>query len=192
MKFVLHEKRLSYLLVQRNLFLGLVVALLLIAILQASFLFIKKERVIISPPELKQGYWVEGDRFSNSYLEEMALFFSHLLLDVSESNVLPQGEIVLRSVSPEVYGAFKAKLLKDVERLRKQQLTLHFVPREIEIVGPLAVAITGSLRSYVGANKVTQVQETYKISFTQNRGRLFLEAFEVIQSQQRSDHDEGS
>jgi len=189
MKFSLHQKRLGYLLVQRNLFLGLTIALVIVAIIQACFLFTKNERIIISPPELQQSYWVEGDRFSNSYLEEMALFFSHLLLDVSESNVLPQGEILLRYVSSNAYGDFKAKLLKDEKRLRKQQLTLHFVPREVEIIGPLAVAVTGSLRSYVGSSKVVQIQETYRVGFSQSKGRLFLDSFEVIKSEQRNEDD---
>ena len=91
MKFAIHQKRLTYLNVQRNLLIALSAILLTIVLLQTLLLFFKKERMIISPPELKQSYWVEGERFSNSYLEEMALFFTHLLLDVTEANVLPQG-----------------------------------------------------------------------------------------------------
>src|SRR5579872_7139368 len=113
MKFSLQKKRLSHLNVQRNLLAGLSFILLLIVLLQTLLLFFKREKIIINPPELKQGYWVEGDRFSNSYLEEMALFFTHLMLDVSESSVIPQGEVLLRYVSPESYGDFKTKLLSD-------------------------------------------------------------------------------
>src|SRR5687767_8218465 len=120
MQFSLSKKRLGHLHVQRNLLASLSAVLLLIAFLQTLLLFFKKERTIITPPELSQSYWVQGNRFSPSYLEEMALYFTHLLLDVTESNVLLQGEVLLRYVSSEAYGRFKAKLLEDEKRLKKQ------------------------------------------------------------------------
>ena len=186
MKFTIHQKRLTYLNVQRNFLVALSAILLTIVVLQTLLLFFKKERTIISPPELKQSYWVEGERFSNSYLEEMALFFTHLLLDVTEANVLPQGEILLRYVTPEAYGDFKSKLLNDEKRLKKQQLSLQFTPQSIEFVNSLIIDVNGFLANYIGAKKVSQVPETYRVGFFQKKGRLFLESFQVIKSDQRS------
>ena len=189
MKFTLYQKRLTYLNVQRNIIAGLAIIFLIIILLQTLLLFFKKERIILTPPELKQSYWIEGDRFSNSYLEEMALFFSHLMLDVTEANILPQGEILLRYVLPESYGDFKAKLLQDLKRLKKQQLSLQFTPSTIEMVEPLSIDVSGFLESYVGAKKVSQFQETYRVSFSHKKGRLFLESFQMIKSEQRSDDE---
>ncbi len=182
MKFLFHQKRLGHLQIQRNGFAGLAFILLLIVLLQTVLLFFKKEKIIISPPELTQSYWVEGDRFSNSYLEEMALFFTHLMLDVSEANILPQGEILLRYVSSNAYGAFKTKLLGDEKRLKSQQLSLQFTPHSVELIEPMQADITGSLSSYVGSQKISNSQETYRVSFSQHKGRLFLESFELIKS----------
>lgn len=184
MKFLYHEKRLNHLMVQRHGLVGLSATLLVIVLLQTGLLFFKHEKVIISPPELSQTYWVEGNRFSKSYLEEMAVFFAHLLLDVSESSILPQGEIVLRYVWPESYGDFKNKLIVDEKRLKKQQLSLHFRPQTIEFQAPLVLDVQGILVSYVGSHKISDVQETYRIGLKQHQGRLFLESFEVIQSNQ--------
>src|ERR1700758_1710406 len=118
MKFSLSQKKLSHLNVQRDALAALSLIMLLIVLLQTILLFLKKERVIVSPLDAKQSYWVEGNRFSPSYLEEMALFFCHLLLDITQSNVLPQGEVLLRHISPKTYGAFKVKLLEDEKRLK--------------------------------------------------------------------------
>lgn len=182
MKFLFHQKRLGHLRVQRNALLGLSSALLIIILLQTSLLFFKNEKIIINPPELTQSYWVEGDRFSNSYLEEMALFFTHLMLDVSEANVLPQGEILLRYVSSNAYGEFKNKLLNDEKRLKSQQLSLQFTAHSVELIEPMCADVTGSLSSYVGSQKISNTQETYRISFSQKKSRLFLESFEIIKS----------
>ena len=183
MKFLFQQKRLGHLQVQRNWYAGFSIILVLIVLLQAVLLFFKNEKIIISPPELTQSYWVEGNRFSNSYLEEMALFFTHLILDVSESNILPQGEILLRYVSPSAYGEFKNKLLSDEKRLKNQQLSLQFTIQELEFIEPMKANIVGSLSSYVGSQKISTTQETYRISFSQKKSRLFLESFEMIKSE---------
>ena len=189
MKFLFRQKRLSHLNVQRNFFVGFSALLLFVVFLQTLFLFFKNEKIIISPPELNQSYWIEGDRFSRSYLEEMAYFFTHLMLDVSESSVLSQGEILLRYVLPESYGNFKTKLLSDEKRLKKQQLSLCFSPKTIEFREPLAADITGILSTYVGSQKISSNQETYRIGFVQQKGRLFLKSFETIKPSQE-DNDE--
>jgi len=182
MKFSLSQKRLSHLNLQRNALAGLAGILLIVVLLQTVLLFFKNERVIISPPELNQSYWVEGNRFSPSYLEEMSLLFTHLMLDVTEESVIPQGEVILRYVNPEHYGEFKSKLLSDEKRLKKQQLSLHFSPKNVVLPEPLVAEIQGILTSYVASQKVSQVQETYRLGFSQKRGRLFLDSFQVIQS----------
>lgn len=182
MDFSLQQKRLTYLHVQRNILAGIVAVGLIVLLLQTWLLFFKQERVIISPPELNQSYWVEGHKFSASYLEEMAVFFSHLMLDVTESNVLAQGDIVLRYVLPEAYGTFKAKILDDRIKLQKMQLSLHFTPKTIEVVGGLVVEVAGVLAHHVASSRVAQSNDVYRITFANKKGRLFLAAFELIKS----------
>lgn len=189
MKFSLYQKRLSHFNVQRNILAGLSSVFLAIILLQTILLFFKQQRVIINPPELTQSYWVEGNRVSKSYVEEMTLFFAHLLLDVTESSVLPQGEVLLRYVTPQAYGDFKNKLLSDHKRLKKQQLGLQFTPQTIDFVAPLTVDLHGVLANYVGNKRISQVKETYRIAFFLKKGRLFLESFQTIQSEQ-TNHDE--
>ena len=183
MKFALYQKKLSHINVQRNALAGLSFLLLVIVLLQTLFLFFKKERIIVSPPDAKQSYWVEGNRFSPSYLEETSLFLCHLLLDISESNIIPQGEVLLRYISPKAYGAFKTKLLEDEKRLKQEQLSLHFMPQEIQLSADSLMAdVTGDLISYVSTQKISQVRETYRLIFEQKLGRLFLQSFKMIKS----------
>jgi conjugal transfer pilus assembly protein TraE len=154
------QKRLGNLQFQRNVLLGYVGFLLLTTTLQSTFLFLRSERIIINPPELKQSYWVEGNRFAPHYLEEMALYFSHLLLDVHESNVWQQGDIVLRYVEPQFYEHFKTKIVAEEQRLKKEHLSLHFVPIEVQVFPhDLACEITGDLLGYVGGKQVTTHRE---------------------------------
>ncbi len=180
----------SNLSLQRNVLVAACCGLFVITFLLTVFLFFKHEKTIVSPPELKQSYWVEGNRFSPSYLEEMAVYFTHLLLDVTELNIIPQGEILLRYILPDSYGGFKSKILADEKRLKKEQLSLHFVPGDIELSpNTLTAEISGDLMSYVGSQKVSQIRESYRIVFTQRLGRLFLKSFEMIKSEKENAHE---
>lgn len=185
MKRSVQQTQTSSLLLQRNALAGLSSLLLISVVLQSSFLFFRSEKTILLPPESKQSYWIEGNRFSPSYLEEHALYMAHLLLDVSESNILYQGDILLRYVDPQTYGAFKTKLYEDAGRLKKDNLSLHFVPVESEVFpNSLSIEITGDLMGYMASKKVFSHRETYRVTFSQKKGRLFLKSFDVVKSDQ--------
>lgn len=183
MKLQFKEKRLTNLNFQRNSLLGLSAVLMGVVFLQTILLFFKNDRVIIMPPETKQSFWVEGNRFSPVYLEEQGLYFAHLLLDVSVSNILSQGEILLRYVDPKYHGDFKKRLLEDEQRLKKDNLSLMFTPIECEVFPDhLMVELTGDLNGYVGNKKVTTNRETYRFEFSNHKGRLFLKKMSVVKT----------
>lgn len=183
MKLSFQEKRLTSLSFHRNVLAGLSCLLLFTNLLQSLLLFLKNEKVILMPPESKQSYWIEGNRFSPSYLEEQALYFTHLLLDVTEASILTQGDVLLRYVHSQMYGTFKTKLYEDEKRLKKDNLSLHFIPIECEVFPKdMKVHITGDLMGYVASKKVTSYRETYALSFSSVKGRLFLKSFDVIKT----------
>jgi conjugal transfer pilus assembly protein TraE len=183
MKFSFQQKKLGNLQVQRNMLLGLSGILLSVVFLQTTLLFFKNQRIVFMPPELKQSFWVEGNSFSPIYLEEQGLYFTHLLLDVSEGNILAQGDILLRYVDPKVYGAFRTKLLEDEKRLKKDSLSLKFAPVSCEVFPEnLKVHITGDLVGYVGHKKITTHRETYEVVFSSYKSQLFLKEFTVLRT----------
>ena len=134
---------------------------------------------------------MEGNTFSPSYLTQMALYFCHLILDVSEKNIMLQGNTFLGYVEPEQYGAFRSKLIADEARLKKGQISLHFVPMETTLLPHHGVEISGELVSYVGSKRVTQSVETYRLQFAPKMGRLFIRSFETLKTT-RQGGDDGS
>lgn len=189
----LHQHRLNDVKFQRNIVAGLCVILLSINTIQSLYFFFRHERIIITPPQLSQGFWVEGNRFSPQYLEEMALHYAHFLLDVTEKTVLYQGEIILRYVVPESYGAFKTKLLDDEKHLKSNHLSIRFAPSDV-VISPeqLRVDITGELMSYVADKKISQNRETYRFQFHNQSGRLLIKDFTLIKSDRNSKEDNQS
>lgn len=184
MDFSIKQSRLADIKVQRNALLGACALLLLSNSIQAILLIYRHERIIVAPPQLTQSFWVEGNQFSAQYLEQMALHYAHLILDVTEKNILYQGDIVLRAVTPESYGVFKEKLLSDEKRLQKNNLSTRFSATECKISQEtLTVEITGELMSYVADKRISQIHETYQIQFQNQSGRLLINSFSLVKSE---------
>jgi len=188
MKHFLRQKLVSHVSFQRNVLAGLSTVLLLVVVLQTMLLFFKSEKIIIHPPEIKESYWVQGNRFAPSYLEEMAAYFAHLLLDVSEASFPYQSEIVLRSVDSSHYGHFKTKFLQDLERIKRTNIATHFQLSETSInPEALSVELTGELLGYVAGKKISQARETYRVTFLGRKGRLYLIGFDLVQTSKKEE-----
>lgn len=183
MELNLKHKKLSSLLFQRNFLGGLTLVLLVVTFLQTILFFFKNEKIIILPPELKQEFWVEGNKFAPTYLEEQGMYFTHLLLDVSSTNILAQGEILLRYVDPAFHEQFKTRLFAEEQRLKRDNVSLHFTLTECEVYpSELALEMTGDLHAYVAFKKISTHRETYRLEFSAKKGRLFLKTFEILKS----------
>jgi conjugal transfer pilus assembly protein TraE len=183
MRVSYQHKRLGNLEGQRNVLGALVVILFVTNTLQGIRLFFRHERTIIVPPELRQEFWVEGQRFAPSYMQEMALYFAHLLLNVSPTTLGVQGDIVLRYVNPEAYGTFRTKFMADATKLSKDNASLGFHPISTKVLpDALVVEITGDLLTYMGSKVVSIHRETYRLAFTHQQGRLGIKSFTCIHS----------
>jgi conjugal transfer pilus assembly protein TraE len=179
--------RRASLLWQRNFLGGLSAILSVAVVLQTTLLFFKSSQTIILPPETKQSFWVEGNSFSPVYLEEQGMYFAHLLFDVSPGNILAQGDILLRYVDPIYHDNFKTQLFKEEQRLKRDSLSLSFTAIECEVFPKiLAVEISGDLNGYVGGKKISTYRERYRLEFTSTKGRLFLKAVTVIETNQKT------
>ena len=193
MEFKVNQYRLNDLKFQRNIVAGVCAVLLATNAIQGLCLFFRHERVIITPPQLTQSFWAEGNLYSPQYLEEMALHYAHFLLDVTEKNVLYQGEILLRYVAPEAYGTFKAKILEDEKQLKNDHLSTRFSPTDVVVhQDQLMVDLTGELMSYVGDKKISQSKETYQLKFRNQSGKLLIEAFTLIESSAKTKEESES
>jgi conjugal transfer pilus assembly protein TraE len=156
---------------------------LAIVTLQAIFLFFRNEKIIISPPELHQRYWVEGDRFSEGYLEEMAVFYAHLLLDVSADTLLYQGEVALRAVDADSYSRIKTKLFADVKKLKKENVTSRFEPKKAIVSrDTMEVQLLGTMTQFVSGKQVTSFEEKFVIRFSAYKGKLFIKDFALMET----------
>lgn len=160
---------------QRNWLMVLSGILVLSNVLLSMIVFGKREQVILVPPHHTKSLRVQGTDISQEYLEEMGVYISKLLLDLSPATFMYNHEVLLKYVAPEFYGALKKKLLRDGEQYTKLQLSTNFKPSQVTASPKkLQVDVIGTLTSYIASKEVESTQEIITLEFTQRGGGLLL------------------
>ena len=161
---------------QRNLLLIVSAGLVISNLILCLGLVNKKETTILVPPEITHGLTFTSNHPSASYLQEMSLFFSSLVLDNSEKSFDYKKDVILRYVSPQFFGDLKRKLIETQERYKNENLCTHFRPVEVVING-LQASVTGELETFVGGTRVSETKETFVITYDYKGGFLSITSF---------------
>lgn len=161
---------------QRNGWIGIATLTAMSTVLLSTALFFKNERTILVPPHISKTLWVEGGSVSKEYLEEMGMYISKLLLDLTPTSFTYNHETLLKYATPEAYGALKKQFIDDGEEYTKLQLSTHFKPTEV-IAHPkkLHVRVKGNLTSYVAGKQMDSSLETVFLQFSLRGAGLLLE-----------------
>lgn len=163
---------------QRNIFVLITGVLLVITLLLSTFLFFRSERVMVVPPEIKRPLWSETSRASQAYLEEMALFIAHLVLDNSPDRAAYQRSLLMKYVASSSYGSIRRQLLEQAQLFQKNTVATSYRPLDVTVFPKKKrVVIKGKLLSYVGDKKVSETEEIFDIQFEIHHGRLFITSF---------------
>ncbi|MBP6951570.1 MAG: type IV conjugative transfer system protein TraE [Alphaproteobacteria bacterium] len=161
---------------QRNAWIGISTLMAMSTVLLSTALFIKSERIILVPPHITKTLWVEGGTVSKEYLEEMGIYVSKLLLDLSPTSFAYNHETLLKYATPESYGALKKQLMDDGEQYTKLQLSTHFKPSEVSAnPSKLHVDVKGTLTSYVAGKEMSSLPEMVSLRFGLRGAGLLLE-----------------
>ena len=76
-----------------------------------------RERVVVVPPSISKTFWVESERVSAEYLEQMAYFLLQLTLNVTPQSIDHQSRVLLQYAAPASYGELRSVLATAAERL---------------------------------------------------------------------------
>lgn len=161
---------------QRNILLLIAVVLLISNLFLSIWVIGRKERMIIIPA-IKEEVSVIGDsEFSESYVEQMTIFFVELLLDLTAENIKYKSQLLLKHVASENYHSFLKHYKEEEERYRKYRVATKFDIKGIKILeGGKRVEIEGLLSSRFGEDSMKQKEVVAR--YKKAGGRLLLEGF---------------
>lgn len=161
--------------IQRNGLALFSVLLLLIALVQALFLFNKQERVVMVPCGMRSESWVEQNKVSPDYLQQWAGFLSHLLLSKSYGDYEDRARSLIAHVDPSFAHQLLTNLQKEGESLKKNHASYEFHPVSLETDRDgLSVVIQGWMFTFVEGKEVSRRRERYVLSFRCDFGRLLM------------------
>jgi conjugal transfer pilus assembly protein TraE len=156
----------------------LVAVLALTSLLLALHIFLHqdRERVTFLPPQIERGFWVEADRVSRDYLDQMALFVLQLAYNVTPSSVDFQNAALLKYAAPEAHGALEKAGRLAAERVKRDQVTTLFSPRSVlhDQGDALRVAVAGELTTYVTDKASPPRALTVLVAFRYDGGRTVV------------------
>lgn len=188
MKEKLQHLRLHDLLRHRNYLTFMGVGLLSSNLLMTFALCTHSERVVLVPPHLTGPAWVERNKVSPQYLEEMALFFGSILLNKTPQSAPYLHELLLRYADARGIGKLKHQLREEEERYQKSGLSTSFYPKKVTVrEKSLQVDLSGEMVGYVSQKCIFQHEETYRLTFSFAQGRLLITSFESLTGREQ-DH----
>ncbi len=162
------------------LLLALLIGSMLINLVLAALTFrlSSHQRVVVMPPSVHKTFWVEEERVSAEYLEQMGYFLMQLTLNVTPQSVDHQSKVLLQYAAPAAYGELRATLLSAAERLKRDGAATVFSARDLTVdEGTLRVGIRGQLTTFISDRRVSEVTKGYAIEFQYTAGQIFLKAF---------------
>ena len=137
-----------------------------------------RERVVLVPPTINKTFWVDSDRVSAEYLQQMAYFLLQLTLDVTPQSVEHQASVVLQYAAPASFGELRAAMAATADRLKRDGASTLFSTRDLVVdEATQRVGVRGQLTTFVSDRRVSEVSKAYAIELQYAGGRVFLKAF---------------
>jgi len=156
---------------------GQVIALIVILNLLGSV------RTLVVPPSINKSFWVERDRASSEYLEQMGSFIAWLILDVTPASIDWKKEILLGYVEPDQHGAMKTRQELETTRLKRINASTVFMPQQlVPSEDAQTVVVRGRLRTLVNGQETANDPKAYLVEFSYAGGRMHLKTFKEVPS----------
>ncbi len=172
-------------LTQRNRLMMACAALCMISILlgASNFVLIGKERIIVLPAEVHRSFWIASDSVSESYLEQMAQFLVHLLLNVSPNTVALHSEQFLAQVAPQHFATLKTQLVAQQLEIEGLGMSTTFEAKHFKVNPKKLIAeVEGELKTILGNSPMPTQRKIYHLQFVREQGRLWIRSFEEIKN----------
>jgi len=145
----------------------------------------KGERVYLSPPAIEKSFWMQGDKLSQEYLEQMGYFVIQLMLNATPNSVQYQGKQLLAVVSPLKHAEIKKMIDVNAALLTRNDVSTYFASTSVSTdlkTAPMRIAFTGDLLTIMSDKSVQRLQKVFMVEFGWNAGRMELADFRETNS----------
>ena len=137
-----------------------------------------RERVVVVPPAIHKTFWVEAERASPEYLEQMGYFLAQLTLNVTPQSVEHQSRLLLQYAAPASWGDLRTAMAANAERIKRDGAATVFSPQDLQVdERTQRVGLRGLLTTFISDRRVSEVSKGYAIELQYAGGRILLKTF---------------
>jgi conjugal transfer pilus assembly protein TraE len=160
-------------LLAENFFLKATTLLFGVGLVLNATVFKKNEVIIVSPPEVREEYWITKNNASEDYIEQMGVFFSILSGNLSPTNAAYNINALLKYVSSDIYPDIKNSLMGEAMMVIENNMNTSFYPSDAKVEDNMVIVNGESVRR-IGAAKPVTEKVMYKMGFAVKNYRLYL------------------
>lgn len=133
-------------------------------------------RETLVPPSINKTFWVDGDKVSPEYLEQMGKFVLDLALNNTPLNCDTNRVALLKYVGSGSYGPINAQLSANCTLIMQNRLSNFFsVSNVIVKESERAVIYTGSMTRWLNDRRLPQRSGAYRLKFGYSGGRVYVQ-----------------
>lgn len=142
-----------------------------------------RERVVITPPVMRETFWVDSNDASPEYLREMSTYFIYTVNNVTPSTIDYNYKLFMDKVLPSQQGALQAEFSKEAQRVKRNNLATMFNIKGFKIdAASNKVVITGQMDSLIGSKLVSSQEKLFRIGYQLINGKLYVSEFGEVNS----------
>ena len=144
---------------------------LMVALVQAN----RTHRETMVPPMIYKTFWVEDQKVSPEYIEQMGLFLMQLALNNTPVNAEYNAKQLLRYAAPASYGELEASLLGNAQRLKRDNASTFFSPRAVTVdPSSNSVSFNGVQTMFIADRRVSEKPANYTVRLGYDAGRVYV------------------
>lgn len=164
----------------RLIILGLIALLVVLGL--NNYKLRANQKTIITPcgnPE--NAMWVGNSSISPQYMQAIGRDVLSLALNVTPETVDEQDREFLQYVSPSLRSYIEDHMKANAERIVTNGISQSFYPDNFKVVLATQVLyVTGYLKTYVGNEQTSNVQQIYKIKFNTSDMNVKISEFRQL------------
>ncbi len=145
-----------------------------------------EQKVAVTPMLYNAPFAVSQNQADASYLQQMALSFIALRVNVTPETVDASHEQLLMYVRPASQNALKIKLAEDATRIKDNNVNSSFYMTSVKVYpGSSRVDVRGQLKTWIGDSKPYPELKQYVLQFERQDGVSWLVHFGEISDEQK-------
>ena len=149
-----------------NFFLRGAVLLLSAALILNATVFRGSTKIVVVPPNVTTEFWVEKNKASAEYLEQMSVFLAILAGNLSPRNAKFNIDVLLKYIDSSRMFEVQDDLVAQANYIKKNNITQVFFPETTKVdVNKQTASVEGTVTRQIGAIKVSEEKMWINISY---------------------------